>query len=65
MKFNLRKLPSWPLFLAIAFFLIPVLAAVSYPISFWLGTDYETLGLADALNLAYRLADWKDRKSVV
>ena len=59
MKFNLRKLPSWPLFLAIAFFLIPVLAAVSYPISFWLGTDYETLGLADALNLAYRLADWK------
>ena len=59
MKFNLRKLPSWPLFLAIVFFLIPVLAAVSYPISFWLGTDYETLGLADALNLAYRLADWK------
>ena len=59
MKFNLRKLPSWPLFLAIAFFLIPVLAASSYPISFWLGTDYETLGLADALNLAYRLADWK------
>jgi hypothetical protein len=59
MKFGLRSLASWPLLLAIAFFLIPVLLAVSYPVSFWLGTDYEPLGLADALNLAYRLADWK------
>jgi hypothetical protein len=59
MKFNLRSLPSWPLSLAVAFFLIPVVLAVTYPSSFWIGTDYETLGLADALNLAYRLADGK------
>jgi hypothetical protein len=59
MMFDLRKLPSWPLLLAVTFFLIPVFVAISYPISFWISTDYETLGLADALNLAYRLADRK------
>ena len=59
MKFNLRSLPSWPLLLAIAFFLIPVLLVAAYPSSLWLGNDYAPHGLADALNLAYRLADWK------
>lgn len=57
MKINLRRSPSWSLLLAVVFFLIPVLLAVAYPCSFWIGNDYETLGLADALNLAYRLAD--------
>ena len=57
MTFNLRSLSSWPLLLAITFFLIPVLLAAWYPVSFWLGTDYEPHGLADALNLAYRLGD--------
>lgn len=59
MKFNLRSVASWPLFLAVVFFLIPTLLAVAYPFSFWNGNDYETHGLADALNLAYRLADRK------
>ena len=47
----------WPLALAVIFFSIPVLLALQYPSSFWMGTDNETLGLADALNMAYRLAD--------
>jgi hypothetical protein len=34
-----------------------MLLAFSYPSSFWMVTDYEPLGLADALNMAYRLAD--------
>src|SRR3954452_13470039 len=59
MKSGLRNLLSWPLLLAIAFFLTPVLLAATYPGSFWLGNDYEPLGLADALNLAYRLGDGK------
>jgi hypothetical protein len=59
MKFDLRVSLSWPLLLAIAFFLMPVSIAFTYPASFWVGTDYETLGLADALNLAYRIADRK------
>lgn len=36
---------------------MPILLAILYPISFWLGTDYETLCLANALNMAYRLGD--------
>lgn len=47
----------WPLALAVIFFSIPVLLALQYPSSFWMGTDNETLGLADAFNMAYRLAD--------
>jgi len=43
--------------LAVGFLLIPTILALLYPISFWLGNDYEPLGLANALNLAYRLAD--------
>jgi hypothetical protein len=47
----------WPLALAVVFFLICTLLALAYPSSFWMVTDYEPLGLADALNMAYRLAD--------
>jgi hypothetical protein len=47
----------WPLVLAIGFFSICMLLTFSYPSSFWIVTDYEPLGLADALNMAYRLAD--------
>jgi hypothetical protein len=64
MNFGSRRLLSWPLVLAVVFFSIPILLAVSYPTSFWSVTDYETLGLADALNLAYRLADWEMYKAV-
>ena len=52
-----RKGALWPLAFAVVFFSIPTLLAVSYPSSFWMVTDYEPLGLADALNMAYRLAD--------
>jgi hypothetical protein len=47
----------WPLILAAAFFFIPVALFSAYPVGFWSSTDYEPLGLADALNMAYRLAD--------
>jgi hypothetical protein len=57
MSFNLRRLLSWPLALAVVFFLISIFLALSYPSSLWTATDNETLGLADALNMAYRLAD--------
>lgn len=40
-----------------AFLLIPPLLSYSYPVSFWANGDYQTLGLADALNMAYRIAD--------
>jgi hypothetical protein len=47
----------WPLIPAAVFFLIPVVLFSLYPIGFWSSSDYEPLGLADALNMAYRLAD--------
>jgi hypothetical protein len=47
----------WPLILAAAFFFIPVVLFSVYPVGFWSSTDYEPLGLADALNMAYRLGD--------
>jgi hypothetical protein len=47
----------WPLIPAAAFFFIPVVLFSAYPVGFWTSTDYEPLGLADALNMAYRLAD--------
>jgi hypothetical protein len=47
----------WPLILAAVFFVIPVVLFSAYPIGFWSSTDYEPLGLGDALNMAYRLAD--------
>ncbi len=47
----------WPCIFAALFFFIPIVLFFSYPISFWNLTDNEPLGLADALNLAHRLAD--------
>ncbi|KYG24601.1 hypothetical protein SE92_33765 [Bradyrhizobium sp. AT1] len=52
MKFSSASLS---LTLASLFFLLPVSLALLYPISFWLGNDYEPLGLANAFNLAFRL----------
>jgi hypothetical protein len=47
----------WSLLLAAGFFCIPPVLFYLYPFGFWSSTDYEPLGLADALNMAYRLAD--------
>jgi len=55
MVLGLRK--SLPVAFAILFFSIPPTLFWLYPSSFWAITDYEPLGLADALNFAYRLAD--------
>src|SRR5882724_6482050 len=52
---DMRRL--WPFVLAAVFFPVPLLLFYSYPNSLWAGTDYQPLGLANALNLAYRLAD--------
>ena len=57
MNFNSRGLLSKPLTLAILFFAIPPALAILFPLSLWSGNDYELLGLANALNMAYRLAD--------
>ena len=47
----------WPLILAAVFLFIPVVLFSAYPLGFWSSSDYEPLGLADALNMAYRLGD--------
>ena len=57
MKLNPRVAVLLPLLLAAAFFCIPLYLAHVYPASFWTKTDYEPLGLADAMSMAYRLAD--------
>src|ERR1700694_2699401 len=57
MKFNEPRLLFWPVILAAGFFVIPVLLFFVYPIGFWNSTDNEPLGLANAVNLASRLAD--------
>ncbi|WP_291864237.1 hypothetical protein [Bradyrhizobium sp.] len=57
MKFGEGKLLLWPLIFAAVFFFIPVTLFFAYPIGFWNSTDNEPHGLANALNLAYRLAD--------
>jgi hypothetical protein len=59
MHFDFGKLPLWPLAFAALFFVIPPLLFHSYPSSFWANNDYEPLGLANAMNMAYRLADLK------
>jgi hypothetical protein len=64
MNFSFHRSLSWPLALAAVFFLIPILLAILYPSSFWMVTDYETLGLANALNMAYRVADWQMYEAV-
>ena len=57
MNASARRLWFWPCVIAASFLLIPLLLLHHYPISFWASTDYQTLGLADALNMAYRIAD--------
>ncbi len=57
MKLVESKFLFWPFVLAAGFILIPIVLFSVYPIGFWSSTDYEPLGLADALNMAYRLAD--------
>jgi hypothetical protein len=57
MKFGERRLFLWPFVLAALFLFIPISLFFTYPIGFWNSTDNEPLGLANALNLAYRLAD--------
>jgi hypothetical protein len=59
MNTSLQKSLFWPSFFAACFFLIPTILAILYPISFWLGNDYEPLGLANAMNMAFRLADFR------
>jgi hypothetical protein len=57
MATGLRRLLSWSIAAAAVFFLIPPVLFHLYPSSFWGDTDYQPLGLADALNMAYRIAD--------
>ena len=59
MKFVMPKFLSRPSILAIAFVPIPLIFALLYPVSFWAMSDYEPHSLANALNMAYRLADLK------
>src|SRR5437899_10576125 len=59
MKFGERRLLLWPFILAVVFFCLPVVLFFVYPVGFWNSTDNEPLGLANALNLAYRLADFR------
>ena len=59
MKFCERKFLLWPLVLAAVLFLVPVGLFFAYPVGFWSSTDNEPLGLANALNLAYRLSDFR------
>jgi hypothetical protein len=55
MNIDARKTLPW--ILAIVFFAIPTLLFFLYPTSFWAVSDNETVGLGNALNMAYRLAD--------
>lgn len=48
-----------PSLFALPFIAVPPLLFHFYPIPFWTAGEPEMLGLADALNLAYRLADLK------
>jgi hypothetical protein len=57
MKFALPRFLCRPSVLAILFAPAPLLLALLYPTSFWTMTDYEPHSLANALNMAYRLAD--------
>ena len=47
----------WPCIFAASFFFIPIILLFAYPIGFWCSTDNEPVGLANALNMAYRLSD--------
>lgn len=47
----------WPCIFALLFLVIPATLLLAYPVGFWNATDNEPVGLANALNMAYRLAD--------
>lgn len=64
LKFALPSFFYRPSTLAVAFIPIPLMLILLYPASFWAMTDYEPLGLANALNMAYRLADLKMHASL-
>jgi hypothetical protein len=57
MNADLRRSWLWPCVFAIILFSIPLLLFHWYPSSVWVSTEYEMEGIADALNMAYRLAD--------
>jgi hypothetical protein len=57
MNSSTHRTLGWSLLLSASFFCIAPVLFHFYPIGFWSSTDYEPLGLADALNMAYRLAD--------
>jgi len=57
MTLALRRFPSWPVAVAVIFILVPPGLFYLHPSSFWASNDYQTHGLADALNLAYRIGD--------
>ena len=59
MKFVQPRFLCRPAALAIMFIPIPLILALLYPTSFWAMSDYEPHSLANALNMAYRLADLK------
>lgn len=54
---KMRRRLFWPFAFGMIFLAIPVILFAAYPYSFWVGNDYQPLGLADALNLAYRIGD--------
>jgi hypothetical protein len=59
MELVARRLLSAPVVLAIFFVAIPPALFYWHPHSFWASTDYQPHSLADGLNMAYRLADFK------
>jgi hypothetical protein len=59
MKYSEHTILLYSSLLAAGFFFIPLVLFAVFPIGFWNFTDNETLGLANALNLAYRLADFR------
>src|SRR5437016_4899223 len=58
MAMGLRGLRSWSIGVAVLFLLVAPALFHFYPSSFWGATDYQPLSLGDALNMAYRVADF-------
>jgi hypothetical protein len=58
MNFHRRGV-LWPMVFASVFFLVCVVVFVAYPFGFWSSTDNEAVGLGSAVNIAYRLADFR------
>jgi hypothetical protein len=58
MNFHRRGV-LWPMVFASVFFLVCVVVFVAYPVGFWSSSDNEPVGLGSALNIAYRLVDFR------